>query len=127
MVFHPDWHCYPSPVLVHRVTQTDATDAKCTIAHTHSDARRHSGKHRRTAQSPCTTTGKLHLEDGKVLGTIEGLHYDKSIWMAMTKEQRDRAIALHQTKSSQRAAKATKTLRSTVPVSKVLDEIDKLA
>ncbi len=73
------------------------------------------------------TTGKLHLEGGKVVGTIEGLHYDKSIWMAMTKEQRDKAVALHQAKSFQRAAKVATTLGLTVPISKVLDKIDKLA
>ena len=51
------------------------------------------------------TIGKLHLESGKVLGAIEGLHYDKSIWTAMTKEQRDKAIKLCLTKSSQPGAK----------------------
>ena len=73
------------------------------------------------------TTGKLHHEGGKVVGTIEGLHYDKSFWIAMTKEQRDKAVVLHQAKSSQWAAKAEMTSRSTVPMSKVLDKIDKLA
>ena len=55
-------------------------------------------------------TGKLRLKQGKVVGTIEGLHYEKDIWMAMTKEQRDKAVALHQAKSLQQAAKAATTL-----------------
>ncbi len=42
------------------------------------------------------TMGKLRLEGRKVVGTIEGLHYEKNIWMAMTKEQRDKAIVLRQ-------------------------------
>ncbi len=61
------------------------------------------------------------------MGTIEGLYYDKSILMAMTKEQRDKAVALRQAKSSQRAAKAAMTLGLTVHISKVSDKIDKLA
>ena len=71
--------------------------------------------------------GKLCLEGGEVVGTIEDLYYDKSIWMAMTKEQRDRAVALCHAKSSQQAAKATTTSGLTVPISKVSDKIDKLA
>ena len=73
------------------------------------------------------TTRKLCLEGGKVEGTIEGLHYNKSIWMAMTKEQRDRAVALHQAKSSQREVKVDTTSGSTVPISEVSNKIDKLA
>ena len=72
------------------------------------------------------TTGKLRLEGGKVVGTIEGLHYEKNIWMAMTKEQRDNAVVLCQAKSSQQAAKAATTTGSTAPISKVTDKIDKL-
>lgn len=44
--------------------------------------------------------GNLYLEGGTVVGTVEGLHYDKSIWEAMTKEQRDKAVVLHQSKST---------------------------
>ncbi len=73
------------------------------------------------------TIGKLYFEGRKVVGTIEGLHYNKSIWMAMTKEQRDKAVALHQAKSSQQMPKSATTLALTVPISKVSDKIDKLA
>ena len=104
-----------------------ASDAKCTIANARSDPGWHSGKRQRTARSPRTTMGKLHIEGGKVVGTIEGLHYEKNIWMAMTKEQRDKAVVLHQAKSSQRVAKAATTSGSTVPISEVSDKIDKLA
>ena len=101
-----------------------ASDAKCTIANALSDPGQHSGKHQRAARSLRTTTGKLCLESRKVVVTIEGFHYEKSIWMAMTKEQRDKAVALHQAKSSQWSAKAATTLGLTVPISKVLDTID---
>ena len=57
-------------------------------------------------------TGKLCLKGGKVAGTIEGLHCYKSICETMTKEQRDKVIALHQTKSLQQAAKAAMTFGS---------------
>ena len=73
------------------------------------------------------TTGKKRLAGWKVVGTTEGLHYDKCIWMAMTKEQRDKAIVLRQAKSSQQVAKVATTSGLTVPISKVLDMIDKLA
>ena len=63
------------------------TDAKCTIANTRSNPGWHSSKHHRTAQRPHTITGKLHLNGKKAMGTIEGLHNDKSTWTAMTKEQ----------------------------------------
>ena len=38
--------------------------------------------------------GKLCLKGRKVVGTIEGLHYYKNIWMAMIKDQRDKAVML---------------------------------
>ena len=56
-----------------------ASDAKRTIANTRSASRQHSGKCQRTARSPRVTTGKLRLKGGKVVGTIEGLHYEKNI------------------------------------------------
>ncbi len=104
-----------------------ASDAKHTIANARSEPGWHSGKYQRTAQSPHMMMGKLCLEGRKVVETIGGLNYEKDIWMAMTKEQRDKAVVLCQAKSSQLAAKAATTLGSTVPISKVLDKIDKLA
>ncbi len=58
--------------------------------------------------------------------TIEGLHYDKSIWDAMTKEQRDKAAEIRKAKSSLRAAKAAMTSGSNPPLSAVSDKVDKL-
>ena len=49
------------------------------------------------------------------MGTIEGLHYDKSIWDAMTKEQRDKAVELRKAKSSRQVAKAATTSGSNPP------------
>ena len=46
--------------------------------------------------------------------------------MATTKEQRDKAVVLRQAKSSQWVTKAATILGSNVPISKVLDKIDKL-
>ena len=62
--------------------------AKHTIANTSSNSEQRSDKWRRTSRSFRTTTGKLRLADGKVVGTIEGLHYSKELWKAMTSEQR---------------------------------------
>ena len=84
------------------------SNAKRTIAKARSDPGCDSGKRRRTGQSR-STAGKLRLEGGKVMGTIEGLHYDKSIWDAMTKEQRDKAVELPKAKSSQQVARAVMT------------------
>ena len=102
------------------------SDAKRTIANARSDPGRSSGKRRRTGQSR-STAGRLRLEGGKVVGTIEGLHYDKSIWDAMTKEQRDKAVELRKAKGSRRAAKAATTSGSNPPLSAVSDKVDKLA
>ena len=33
--------------------------------------------------------GKCHLVNGKVVGPIEGLHYDESMWKTITNKQRD--------------------------------------
>ncbi len=63
-----------------------ASDAKHTIANACSDPGQCSSNHQRTARSPHMMTGKLCLKGLKVVGTIEGHHYDKSIWMAMAKE-----------------------------------------
>ena len=74
------------------------SDAKCSIANARSDPGCSSGKRQRTGQSR-----------GKVMGAIEGLHYDTSIWDAMTKEQRDKAVGLHKAKSSRRSARVVTT------------------
>ena len=47
--------------------------------------------------------------------------------MAMTKEQRDRAMALRQVKSLQHAAKVATTSGLSVPMSEASEKIDKLA
>ena len=62
-----------------------------------------------------------------MVGTIEGLHFNKSIWAALTKEQRYKAVVLCQGKYSQRVEKAALTFGLTVPMSKVSDKIDRLA
>ena len=52
------------------------------------------------------------MVDRKVAGTIEGLHYSKDIWKAMTSEQKALVLSLHKEKSAQRSVKATSTARS---------------
>jgi hypothetical protein len=37
--------------------------------------------------------GKCHLESGKVVGTLEGLHYYETIWKAMSREQRGKVLS----------------------------------
>ena len=55
------------------------------------------------------------LKGSKVMGTIEELHYDKTIWDAMTKEQRDKAVELRKAKGSQQAEKTATTSGSNPP------------
>lgn len=64
---------------------------------------------------------------GKVVLSIVDLCYDKSIWVAITKEQGDKAMVLHQVKSAQRMTKAAMTMGSNISISEVSDKINKLA
>ena len=103
-----------------------APNAKHTIANVRSYPGHGSSKRCRTGQSS-STAGKMCLKGGKAVGTIKGLHYDKSIWDAMTKEQRDKTVELRKTKSSQCAVKAAMTLGLNPPLSTVEDKLEKLA
>jgi hypothetical protein len=40
------------------------------------------------------TAGKCGLVEGKVAGTIEGLHYTKDIWKAITSKQKAQVLLL---------------------------------
>jgi hypothetical protein len=63
------------------------------------------------------TTGKLRLADGKVVGTIEGLHYSEELWKAMTPEQRAQCLSFCKAKSASRTVKAASTAGSgTIPM-----------
>ena len=53
------------------------------------------------------TAGKCH---GKVVGAVEGIHYTKVIWKAMTSEQKVQVLLLHKNKSTRCTVKATSTV-----------------
>jgi len=40
-----------------------------------------------------TTAAKCRLVDGKVVGTIKGLHYSEDIWKATTSEQKVQVLS----------------------------------
>jgi hypothetical protein len=70
------------------------------------------------------TAGKCHLVDGKVVGTIEGLHYSEDIWKAMASEQKMQVLSLHKEKSAKHSVKAMSTAGSG---SAPMDSSDQLA
>ncbi len=55
------------------------------------------------------TAGQCCLVDGKVVGTIEGLHYTKDIWKAITSEQKVKILLLYKSKSMSPAMKVMST------------------
>ncbi|KAL3786440.1 hypothetical protein HJC23_011021 [Cyclotella cryptica] len=88
--------------------------AKRTIANTSSASGKSPDKCRHTGQasgrgSRGQTTGKCHVVGGKVVGTVEGLHYTDEIWKAMSKEQKAKVAELRQARSNERAVKAAST------------------
>ena len=46
---------------------------------------------------------------GKVVGTMEGLHYSDEIWKAMSKEQKAQVAELRKARKNERAVKAAST------------------
>ena len=58
------------------------------------------------------TAGKCHLVDGKVVGTIEGLHFMEFIWKTMTSEQKSQVLSLNKDKSALCSVKVTSTAGS---------------
>jgi len=89
-----------------------APGAKCTIANMSSTPGQRSNKHHRTGGASHTTAGKCCLVDRKVVGTIEGLHYMKDLWKAMTTEQKVQVLSLCKGKSAWRSVKVTSTAGS---------------
>lgn len=103
------------------------SDAKRTIANTHSDPGQGSSKRRKRTGISCATKGKCRLEGGKVVGTLEGLHYEENIWMAMIRKQREKVVALRKSTGSKRVIAAATTSGSEIPASAVADSVAKLA
>ena len=58
------------------------------------------------------TAGKCHLVDGKVVGTIEGLHYMEDIWKAMTSEQKAQVMSFCKDKNARHSVKVMSTAGS---------------
>ena len=85
---------------------------------------RSSGKRCRTGH-PRVTTGKCRMEGGKVVGTLEGLHYEEGIWNAMTTAQKSEVMQLHR-KPVQRSVQAATSSGTNVPMSDVSDSIVRL-
>ena len=64
------------------------------------------------------------MEHGKVVGTLEDLHYIDEIWSAMSLEQRKQVLVLRQAKSSPgHAVKATKISGARAQLTAVSDSI----
>jgi hypothetical protein len=103
-----------------------ASIAKCTIANTSSAPGQCSDKWHRTVKSLQTTTGKCHLVDGKVVGTIEGLHYSIEIWQAMTPEQKAQLLLLRKNKGARHAVKVMNTAGSGPIPMDVSDQLETL-
>ena len=75
-------------------------------ANTRSWSRDSSGKRQQTG-CPSNTTGNCCIEGGKVVGTIEGLHYEEGIWNTMSPVQKAEVVRLQcQSKPAQHSVQA---------------------
>ena len=62
----------------------------------------------------------------KVMGTIEGFHYNEDIWKAMSNEQRDKVVQLCKVKSAGCAVKAATTATAGTVPADVSDQLQML-
>jgi hypothetical protein len=88
-----------------------ASAAKRTIANASSTSGQDPEKHRRTGRgsgrrSCGQMAGKCRVVSGKVVGTVEGLHYSDEIWKAMSPEQKSKVVELRKAKKNERAVRA---------------------
>jgi hypothetical protein len=88
-----------------------ASAAKRTIANTSSASGQDPEKHRCTRKGSARrphgqTAGKCRVVGGKVVGTIEGLHYTNDVWKAMTPKQKSKVVELHKAKKPEHAMQA---------------------
>jgi hypothetical protein len=102
----------PHITLSIKAKEHGAPAAKCTIANTCFASGQCSDKRHRTGRTSRTTAEKCRLVDGKMVGTIEGLHYTKDIRKAMTSEQKVQVLWLHKNKSARCAVKVMSTAGS---------------
>ena len=103
-----------------------ASVAKLTITNKSSTSRQSSSKRHQTGRSSSMTAKKCCLEGGKVVGNLEGLHFDETIWKAMSREQRDNVLLLYQAKSATRTAIVVTTSLTAAPLSEMSDKIELL-
>jgi hypothetical protein len=76
--------------------------------------RKRGGDSNRGARS-AGVRGKLSIENGRVVGTLEGLHYEASIWEAMTKEQRSTVVNLRKEKGQAAKRRRVAQVSTTSP------------
>jgi hypothetical protein len=63
---------------------------------------------------------------GKVVGTVEGLHYTDDVWKAMTPEQRNRVVELRKAKKQERAVRAVSSATAGPVPMDVSDQLESL-
>jgi hypothetical protein len=107
-----------------------ASAAKRTIANTSSSSGQSTDKHRRTGGSGCRprgqTAGKCRVVGGKVVGTMEGLHYTDDVWKAMTPKQKSKVVELRKAKKQERAMRTVSSSTAGPVPMDVLDQLESL-
>ena len=107
-----------------------ASLAKRTIANTSSTSGRDSEKRRRTGgsgrKSRGQTVGKCRVVGGKVVGTIEGLHYTDEVWKAMSSEQKSKVVELRKAKKQGRGVRAVSSSTAGPVPMDVSDQLESL-
>jgi hypothetical protein len=107
-----------------------ASLAKRTIANTSSASGQESDKRRRTGGSAKKprgrTAGKCRVVGGKVVGTLEGLHYTDEVWKAMTHEQKGRVVELRKANKQSRAVRAVSSSTAGPVPMDVSDQLESL-
>jgi hypothetical protein len=108
-----------------------ASAAKRTIANTSSASGQDPEKRRRTAKGSARrprgqTAGKCRVVGGKVVGTVEGLHYNDDVWKAMTPEQKSRVVELRKAKKQERAVRAVSSSTAGPVPMDVSDQLESL-
>ena len=103
--------------------------AKRTIANTSSASGQEPEKRRRTGGSARRprgqTAGKCRVVGGKVVGTVEGLHYTNEVWQAMSSEQKSRVVELRKAKQSHAVRAVSSSTAGPVPMD-VSDQLESL-
>lgn len=138
-IIEGDRVCLPTiigNVIPHLSLSIDTKDCgaavvKPTIANTNmgshpSLSQRSPGKQQWKSQSK-PVARKCHVENGRVVGTVEGLSYSKEIWSAMSVKQRKQVMELQQLKpSSGCGVKAATSSGADAQLTTIMDSISQL-